>query len=143
MKPTLPRILLATVLAAQIAAAAFVWEDKNDGITDDSSFGEQTLLQGDITLNKNFHWTNEELEPFYKRLTWVSAGQERVSLTGSGSISADVAEYVDLSMGDSIWTLNFDLPVAERVELGEGLTMENIYIGTGATVADIELRQEG
>lgn len=138
MKPTLPRILLATVLAAQIAAAAFVWEDKNDGITDDSSFGEQNFLQGDVTLNKNFHWTNEELEPFYKRVTWVSAGQERVSLTGSGSISADVhAGYVDLSMGDSIWALNFNLPVAERVELGEGVTMENIYIGTGAAVADI------
>lgn len=138
MKPTLPRILLGTVLAAQIAAAAFVWEDKNDGITDELSFSEQTFLQGDITLNKNFHWTNEDLEPFYKRLTWVSAGQERVSLTGSGSISADVRDgYVDLSMGDSIWALNFDLPVADQVELGEGLTIENIYIGTGAFVADI------
>ena len=151
MKPTLPKLLLTALLAAQTLTAATpsdvtVWNDKTMGQVHytDGDYSIDERLRGNLLLNTTLRWTDKEImatDDQYIDIVWSTSDGEPsetpLSLTGSGKVTAENAElYQVLGITNLPNDLYLSLPYAPTT-IGEGITLENIHIVTshkGATI---------
>ena len=149
MKPTLPKLLLAALLATQTLTAAtptdtLVWNDKTMGqIVYDDEYDNEIVderLKGNLLLNTTLKWTNAEVEDIMD-IAWQTAdgdpSETPLSLTGTGKLTVETsASDKTLGISNLPNSLYLRLPYAPTT-IGEGITMENLHIDTshkGATI---------
>ena len=143
MKPILPKLLLAALLAAQTLTAATpsgvtIWNDKKMGqhsYTPDGDYYEDERLKGNLQLNTTLSWSNAEIMGAeYIDIVWSTPNGEPsetpLSLTGSGKLTAENGELAQVlgitNIPNDVYLCLPDAPTT----IGEGITLENIHIVT-------------
>lgn len=137
-------MLLAAVLACQAATAAQTWNSKWDGVqTYDYEEGDMVYinggkeLRGDIILNAHHYFSQNDIDQLgiIGDGPWIDIDirddDGTCSITGSGSITA-AEDPLAIQYGAQHYANEVYLYLAgENVELGSGLTFDNIYICMG------------